>query len=263
MSKISSDQAYGYNRDFWVLADNTSHPVLSSDHFILGTSFVKKCLSLEIEGYYKTIRGLQKILITPENPSYIDPNENANEPVNNIPNPFPGILITGNSKAYGIDFLIKYESTYFTSLASYSIGKAIQNFNLINNNANIPAPFDQSHSFNWSNMLSFNNWNLSAVYTYSTGHPYISNTLIDEDHKTIYLYKRLPDYSRFDIALNYNFHIKKVCFKAGISIINLFNRQNYYDIDRRRFSIENLNIEQTSIIKSQGLTPNIYINFRF
>jgi outer membrane receptor protein involved in Fe transport len=112
-------------------------------------------------------------------------------------------------------------------------------------------------------MYSAGNWNFSLVYLFSTGQPYIVANREHEDQAVHQTFRRLPNYHRVDVSANYNFHLKKVRFRLGLSIINLLDRQNYYDIDRRNFLFNNISYEETSIIKSQGITPNVFLQFRF
>jgi hypothetical protein len=73
----------------------------------------------------------------------------------------------------------------------------------------------------------------------------------------------LPDYYRFDFSANYNFTIGKVNLRPGVSIINLFNTDNYYDAYTRRIFVNQTFIDQTTLVKSPGLTLNFFVNFRF
>jgi hypothetical protein len=122
LNKSATEQSYGYNRDFWILADGDRNPVVSSNHFIWGTSITAGKLFFDVEGYYKSIKGLQEYLFRApdkmrgETPS-IEPDE---EPLS--------LFIAGEGKAYGIDFLAKYQAANFSSWVAYSLSKSIRNF---------------------------------------------------------------------------------------------------------------------------------------
>ncbi len=259
LNKLGSEQNYGYNRDFWVLSDGKEHPVVSSNHFIAGASFSIKKLFFDVEAYYKTVDGLQEYLFfqnpgngLPDRPSGFQPQK-----------PVISEFISGSGSAMGIDFLVKYEQPGFTSWLAYSISKATRNFDKINNGDNIPAEFDQTHEIKWTNLFSYNKWNFSTLTIYTTGHPYIAYSEKDNDFNITRVYNRLPDYFRIDLSVNYNFNIKKVNIKPGVSILNALNTENYLDIYIRTFDFPNSPENETTLVKAQEFTLNFFVNFRF
>lgn len=259
LSKSATEQSFGYNRDFWILADGVENPVISSNHFIIGASYETSQLFFDIEAYYKNVDGLQEYLF------FLDPQgrQKPNPGSTFEPNPELSQFISGNGKAIGIDFLVKYENSNFSSWLAYSLSKANRRFSEINNGAKIPALYDQTHEIKWTNMYSYEKWNFSLVSIYTTGKPYIKSSTKEDDFSTTRVYNRLPDYFRTDISVNYNFNIKNVNIKPGVSILNAFNTKNYLDIYVREFSFENNPISETTLIEAQKLTFNFFLNFRF
>jgi ferric enterobactin receptor len=258
LSKLTSEQNYGYNRNFWVLADGDTHPVVSSNHFIIGGSFTDKHFLIDLECYYKTISGLQEYLS-------FDPGQ---RPSGNFPPAGPSgntlsRFITGSGKAYGLDLLLKYENGGFTSWFAYSLSQSIRNFKEINNNNDIPAPFDQRHDLKWTNLYSTGKWNFSTLTLFNTGHPYIEKTTKDRYFNSTRTYSRLPNYFRIDLSANYNFYLKKVFIKPGVSLINALNTSNYFDIYTRSFNFQDNNIQEKNYIRGQEISLNFFINFRF
>jgi ferric enterobactin receptor len=238
------------------LADGKEHPVVSSDHFILGGSFEKNHLFLELEGFLKTMNGIEEYL-------FFTPDQQRNDPGPGTPKNSWNKFINGSGKAMGLDFLAKYESTGFTGWIAYSLSKSVRNFSEINQNNNIPAPFDKTHEFKWVNILPLKNWNLSTLLLFSTGRPYIKSSIKDKYFKTTRVYDRLPNYFRTDFSVNYNLKLKNVLLKPGFSVINLFNTTNYYDVYSREIEFQNTTTLQTTLVKAQDLTFNFFINFRF
>ncbi len=260
LNKSATEQTYGYNRDFWVLADDDEHPVLSSNHFIAGASYEVKHLSFDLEAYLKSIVGLQEYLFL-DNPQHKSATL-APQP----PNPAdPGLsqFISGTGTAIGLDFLAKYENTGFTSWLAYSLGKATQNFTEINNGEDIPSAYDQTHQIKWTNIYSWKKWNFSSLTLFSTGQPYVESTSKDVDFNTVRVYNRLPDYFRMDISANYTLKLKNITLNPGLSIINLLNTENYLDIYTRNFDIGGTPMNETTLVKAQKITLNFYLNFRF
>ncbi len=259
LNKSTSEQTYGYNRDFWVIANGRVNPVVSSNHYIIGASFEKNKLFFDLEAYYKKANGLQEYLfhINPDN------RPGGGDMIRDIINPNLSKFVSGPGEAYGIDFLAKYTNTNFTSWVAYSLSKSTRNFSEINNGENIPALFDQTHELKWTNLYDLNQWNFSTLMVYNTGHPYILSTTKDENFNTIREYERLPDYFRVDLSLNYNFNIKKINIKPGVSILNVFNTENYLDVYVRNFNIQGREVNETTLVKAQELTFNFFVNFRF
>lgn len=255
LNKLVSEQTYGYNRNFWVLADGLNHPVVSSNHFIVGASLEKGHFFFEAEGYYKSIDGIEEYL-------FFTPDQRNKTPGNPKENGWDK-FITGRGKAYGMDLMAKYESRGYTGWIAWSVSKSIRNFNEINHNADIPAPFDRTHDVKWVNILPLKNWNISSLLYYSTGKPYIKSSQKDPNFSTTRVYSRLPDYFRTDISANYNLKLKKALVKPGISVINLFNTTNYFDIYSREFEFQNTTTWQTTLVKAQELTFNFFVQFRF
>lgn len=259
LNKSSTEQNYGYNRDFWVLADDKQHPIVSSNHFIAGASFQTKKMFFDVEAYYKTVDGLQEYLFfqDPEN------RQQGGPPIINPANQNLSQFISGKGNALGIDFLIKYENTNFSSWLAYSLSKASRTFSEINNGEEIPATYNQTHEIKWTNIYTYKKWNFSTLTLFTTGHPYIKLTEKDEDFNTTRTYNNLPDYFRIDFSTNYNFNIKKVNIKPGLSILNALNTENYLDIYVRNFDFQNNTFNETTLVKAQDLTLNFFVNFRF
>ena len=257
LNKAATEQNYGYNRDFWVLADDKRHPVVSSNHFIAGVSYETKKWFFDVETYYKTVAGLQEYLFI-QNPGH-----QPGQPPVNPSKPFLSQFISGDGKSYGIDFLAKYENTDFTSWLAYSISKATRSFAGINNGENIPAEYDQTHEIKWTNIYTYKKWNFSTLTIYTTGHPYIELSEKDDNFNTTRTYNQLPDYFRIDFSMNYNFNIKNVSIKPGVSILNALNTENYLDIYVRNFDLPNNPVNETTLVKAQDLTLNFFVNFRF
>ncbi len=247
LSKPESDETYGYNRDFWVLADDTDKSVVSSSHFIIGTSFETRHLFFDMEAYYKIINGLQEYLI------YSEGDDTS----------VKGNFISGEGLACGIDFMLKYSNNNFTSWLAYSISRSTQSFKEINNGDNIPATYDQTHELKWTNIYSYKNWNFSTLTIYNTGHPYISTSTKYSENSISRKYERLPDYFRVDLSVNYNFNINKVNIKPGFSVLNALNTDNYLDAYVRRFNLQRRTFDETILVQAQDLTFNFFVNFSF
>ena len=274
INQVVAQQDQGYTKNFWVLADDSLHPVVKSNHFIIGSTFEKGNFLIDVEAYYKNYAGLQEYLYisqfrrNADFPKYF-PKNNPGK-LNNqhmAPNPGdtshaqPSYYINGTGKSYGIDLSLRYKNKNFTSWLSYSLSKSVHQFIYLNQNQEFPAPNDQTHQLSWSNMLSFRKWNFGTTTLFSTGRPYIDFSNDQRPIPTIRVYKRLPNYFRTDLSANYNFTFINTKFKTGITFINIFNTKNYYDINNRKFDFENTTFSETNIIRAQKLSFNLFVHF--
>jgi len=252
LNKSASEQTYGYNRDFWVLADGKTNPVISSNHYIAGISYETARFSFDVEGYYKTAKGLQEYLF------FQDPGDRGN-PGNEDPS--PSRFISGTGKAAGIDFLIKYEIPDFTSWICYSLSKSRLSFEKVNEGKSIPSEFDQPHEIKWVTIYTLKRWNFSTLALFQSGRPYVKSSEKEDDFTTTRVYSRLPDYFRVDCSANYNFSIRKVHVKPGLSVLNVLNTKNYLDIYTRDFNSRDYH--EATLIKAQKFTLNFFLDFQF
>lgn len=263
INKITSDQSYGYNRDLWVFSGRPGHPVLESGHLIAGSIFRLGPMKVDAEAWYKDFRGLQKLMYITGAPEQGPGIRDYHRQAGSGSDSANAMILTGNGRSYGVDVLLYYTRGRYSGWFSYSLGRAIQNFEAINGGLDIPAPYDRPWSVDWTHMFRIGKWNLSALWVYTAGQPVIVFDVNNENLEEGRLYRRLPDYRRLDASANYSFTIGKVYIRTGLSVINLLDKQNYYDLDRRNFIFDNTSIEETSIIRSRGITPNLYLHFRF
>jgi hypothetical protein len=93
--------------------------------------------------------------------------------------------------------------------------------------------------------------------------PYIDFAETNMTLPSTRVYKRLPNYFRCDLSANYNFSIRKSNFKTGITFINIFNTQNYFDINTNKFDFNNTTFSEITLIQSQSFSVNLFIHFTF
>jgi ferric enterobactin receptor len=266
LSQVTIQQESGYIKNFWVLADDSLHPVVKSTHFVAGTTVELGHFLFDVEAYYKDVSGIQEYIYISQYlknsdfPNYFKDGMQSGGGANQAGKLSPSYYISGSGKSYGLDFFVRFKANKYTSWVSYSVGKSKQRFAALNNNAEIPAPNDQRHQLSWVNMVSLGKWNLGTTTLFSTGRPYIAKTDYKENMPVIRYYERLPNYFRADLSVNYSLKFKQLYAKTGVTIVNLFNTQNYYDVNTRKFDFENTSFNETSIIRSQKLSLNFFVH---
>ena len=123
----------------------------------------------------------------------------------------------GESKSYGIDFLLKNKIGTHELLVAYSLGKVEERFEQGSNNEFTDAPQDQRHEIKLAILFRFKKLKISLNQVYGSG---FNNSL-----EGFYFKGREP-YSRFDLGLEYDLVSRRIDVDIGISVLNLFNAQN-------------------------------------
>jgi hypothetical protein len=262
ISQVQSVQETGYTKNFWVMAQDTLHPVLNAFHYIIGSTLEAGNFLLDAEAYLKTYSGLQEYLyISPylrdsDFGNYFPPRQPTSKNLKE-----PSIYATGKGMSYGIDFFVRYKYQNYTSWISYTLGKSANHFALINHNNEIPALTDQRHQLSYTNMISLGKWNIGSTSLFATGRPYVDLTQNKQNMPIDRVYKRLPNYWRTDLSANYSFSLYTLRLKAGVTIINCFNNKNYFDINTKKFDFDNTSFSETNLIQTQKLSFNFFLHF--
>ena len=265
VNQVLAQQETGYNRNFWVLADGKNHPAVISDHFIAGFTFDRGRFMIDAEAYYKTFDGMQEyiyvsqFLKNSDFPRYFA-GGNGNPHSSGLQ---PSYFVTGQGKSYGIDLLLRYKGGHYTTWFSYSEGRSIQNFAMINKGGDIPSPSDIPFQLTWTNMISAGGWNFGTFTIYSAGRPYIIFGRSATEIPAVRTYNRLPDYFRSDVSVNYNLQLRRASLKPGITLINIFNNHNYFDVNTRKFDFTSSSFSEATLVQSQPFSVNLFLHFVF
>ena len=159
----------------------------------------------------------------------------------------------------------------YTGWISYTLANAQNKFTVYGNNY-YPADQDIRHEFKSINLYHFNRWNFSAVFIYSTGHPYTAplttysitsgdgslSTYFNVSNKNAL---RLPDYHRLDLSATYDL-LKISGNKIGTIGISLFNVYDHTNVWYKEFQLRN-NEAITTNVNYLGFTPNLTLSLRW
>jgi hypothetical protein len=164
-------------------------------------------------------------------------------------------LFEGQSRSHGIDFYLKQNFFGHTAWVSYTLSKTEESFEHFPNETYLYAPHDQRHELKLAALLNFD-----PVY-FSTNYVYGSGFAIPNYSVRGVTYDRIP-YHRVDAALTYKFHLNRFYGEAGISILNLFDRENllYRNLERVPTTQKStIRIYQQSV----PFTPTLYLKMGF
>ncbi len=209
-------------------------------------------LSLNVEPYYKYF------------PQLINVNRNKTSPSD--PN-----YATETGDAYGIDFLLRYDTKQLFLWAVYSLGYV----NRDDGFQTYSTHFDRRHNINLVGNYKFGatgQWETSLRWNLGSGFPFtltqgffedfnfddgINSDYISENGDLGIIYSddrnsgRLPYYHRMDASMKYTFNFTKYLkLELYGGVTNVYNRENIFYFDRIRYD----RVNQLPLLPSMGMT---------
>ncbi len=249
--------------DVWAPSGPYIEPQLS-DQYAIGyfRKFRDNNYSLEVEAYYKTIEN--RI-------DYID----GSDLIGN--NTIETEILSGESKAYGLELLIRKNKGNFTGWFAYTLAKSEQR--TPGGNAGGPGindgewyytPYDRTHDLSFTGTYRLNDkWRFSANVIYQTGRPVTyPDGQYEYEGLSIASYSdrnsnRLPAYHRIDVSaiLVPGKPNRKWKGEWVFGIYNIYNRRNAASISFSQNRETGLNeATRTAIF---GIVPSVTYNFKF
>ncbi|MEP1032555.1 TonB-dependent receptor [Ekhidna sp.] len=231
----------------WAIASPDRFPILKSYQFTFGVDYQWNGWYAESEVYLKKLDGVTTLIF-----GYL----------NGLANEFR----EGNSRIHGTDVLFKRTWLNYEAWLSYAYIRTENSFSGINNEESFPGSWSIEHTIRWSNIVKLKDWELSLGWMWHTGKLYTDVSLADDGaggpvrifYEAINS-NNLPDYHRMDFAAMKEFKSAKkpnVRYRAGISILNLYNRRNLINREFRTTpSLENELVDTQ--VYSLGITPNL------
>lgn len=255
VNRIINENVTEGSRDFWLLSDNDLIGVSNADHYVIGASYENQGFLFDVEAYRKNLNNLSEFSLRFQR-NDIDINR---------------LFFTGTGLAQGIEFLIQKKTGKYTGWLSYTLSEVLHTFPDLNDGNEFLALHNQQHEFKAVNSLELGKrWTLGLTWVYGSGKPYtepesyysvelldgreFSYTSVGEKNGS-----QLPDYHRMDISAHYKFKIGKLDFDTGLSIFNLYGRNNIW---YREFDFTEPPPTVTDI-QYLGFTPNLSISISF
>jgi TonB dependent receptor/CarboxypepD_reg-like domain/TonB-dependent Receptor Plug Domain len=241
---------FGYNRmqQFFQLLSNNTTP-LPTSRWKTADSFIKPQQSdLLSLGYFKTINeNVYEISLEAyyrDTRNTLDFVSGANLQLN------PNIetqLITGKSKAYGLELMLQKKKGEMSGWISYTYARAFNQmigdfpeFQSINSGNWFPTNYDKPHSVNMMlNIQPTTHHSFSFTFAYNTGRPFSSPSgsydIADQKYP-VYTERnndRIRDYHRLDFSWTItNPSMKKQRWEGSwvFTVYNLYGRENPYSV---------------------------------
>lgn len=138
----------------------------------------------------------------------------------------------GRGRAYGLEWLIKYDATPWQSWLSYTLSRSLRNNP---GESERSSQYDQTHNINLVGSYDFaNNWKLSGRLRYVTGNPNtpITGGVFDSDNdvyvpvRGAFFSERNADFFQMDVRVDKKWIKDEWILSAYLDIVNLTNQKN-------------------------------------
>ena len=204
----------------------------------------KKMLSFKVDGWYRTFQNIVEFK------DGYDMNIFLSVPMQNSVATYPKEVLTqGNGKAYGVDCSMDYSMRSFTFGANYTLMKAVQQFDDLNNGLPFAAPTDMRHNISLTSELKLSDeWSFCATWQFHTGRAITVPTAIFADPTELpnpYFLKAFPtqymtveternnfitkDFHKLDISFAHKYKaFRKYKGLFSVGIYNVYNRANTF-----------------------------------
>lgn len=250
--------------DVWTPSGEYVDPQLANQYSVgYYKNFKDEMFSVELETYYKTVD------------NRIDYIDGADLIGNNY---IEGEILNGESRAYGLEFLLRKTAGKFMGWFAYTLSKTEQRTlggnagGLGINNGNwYNSAYDRTHDFSVTASYNLNQkWSFGVNFVYQTGRPitYPNGQYVYEGISvasyTDRNSERLPSYNRLDISATYvptKNPNNKWEGEWVFGIYNAYNRKNAASISFGQNTETGVNeATRTAIF---GIVPSASYNFKF
>ena len=210
-----------------------------------------------MEAYYKQLEGLSEYT-TRFVSSGFGPNRSLD---------YEELFYQGTGLARGVEVLLQKKVGKFTGWVGYTLGEVLYDFDAFGEEA-FPANQDQTHELKLVANYKWKNWDVAATFVYATGTPYTAPTgfyeisLLDGTEAAFFEVSeknalRLPDYHRADLSATYHFQLGTSKANAGLSLFNLYNRQNIW---YKEYEVIEGQLIETDV-SLLNFTPSLFFNW--
>jgi hypothetical protein len=218
--------------DYWKTADLNIKP-MKSQQFSLGyfKNFLSNIIETSAEVYYKEIN---------------NPLDYRNGAVLAMNATIEREVISGFSKTYGLEVMVKKNAGKINGWVSYTLSQALIKIDgeypedKINGGKFFPTYNNRLHDLSISTNYQFTRrWNFAGNFILSSGRPatFPEKKYVYRNTEVVYFSERnkyqLPAYHRLDIAITYEGYLKKtkkVHPSFTFSVYNVYGHKNIYSV---------------------------------
>jgi hypothetical protein len=255
--------------DVWTPSTNNIKPEIG-DQFTLGYfQNIGKTWEASVEGYYR---------LTDNQIDYID---GADLLINKY---LEGDLLSGQGRAYGLEFYVQKKTGRLNGWISYTLGRTELQVDGINNGNWYAARYDQTHNLKLMTFYELSKrWSVSGTFTLTSGTPTtfptsryeVQGVLIPHNANDSRNNVRMPSYNRLDLSFRLEgkeFNRKGKERKNRdywvFSVYNLYARKNPFSTyftqsDQRPVPGQPLQSEATQLSIIGTVVPAVSYNFKF
>lgn len=251
--------------DIWTPAGPYVDPA-TADQIALGyfQNFSNNAYEASVEVYYKSMRDL------------LDYKNGAELVLNPV---LETELISGEGRAYGLEFFVRKRTGRLTGWVSYTLSRSEVQVvgdspeETINNGDWYPSNWDKTHDISVVTTYALGDkWDLSATFAFQTGRPITyPDGRFTQDGIVIPIYNnrngaRIPAYHRLDLSANYTPKPNKTKgwqSSWSFGVYNAYARRNAYSIF---FRPQEENPTQTEAVRLSifgSIIPFLTYNFTF
>ncbi len=194
-----------------------------------------------------------------------------------------GDLLSGEGRAYGMEFYLQKKTGKWNGWASYTLARTELKVTGINQNAWYPTRFDQLHNLKLAAFYDITKrWSVSGNFVFTSGTPttfptsrfVVQNILVPLNASDSRNNVRIPAYHRLDIS----FRLEGKSIRHGkqrknhdywmFSFYNVYSRKNPFSIyfsqkDERSATGLILDSQATQLAIVGSIVPSISYNFKF
>ncbi|MGD9931608.1 MAG: TonB-dependent receptor plug domain-containing protein [Mangrovibacterium sp.] len=243
LSRIRKIDSSGNSDLVWYLPDSIGLGTLKAIQHVAGAGFEKNGLVINLEAYYKKTTGKVNL--------YAEMSGKKEKTIEYI-------LHEGQSESFGLDALLHYKQGSLTHMLATSVSKTTEQFSDFNNDESYPSFDDQRLRLRWTEMFRHRGWVLATNLTLRSGSPY----LVQSPETGNTEFSRLPYFAQTDFSVMKRFTSKYISVSAGLSLLNLFNRQNVVEVDYFNISDATGTYSLRTDVTAMKFTPVFFINIK-
>lgn len=245
LSGIKRFDTQGYFNQIWYLPENDGRGTVKSQHYIGGVKYESRGWFIDIETYLKNASGRVNL--------FAEEVRRGNDlTVAYLPH-------ETEEKNQGLDLFIQKKQRHFNHMISYSLSSSEVKTEGILGGDWFPDYNDRLHRIKITEMVNWRNWTLTGSWQLASGLPALRLQPSNGEEG----FQRSDYFSQLDFALSKKVVLSRFVLNGGVSLLNVFNRENVVEVNYLRFSSESGSMTVRSDISALGFTPVFFMNVRF